>query len=66
MLTQIQVRSRLKAIERMRDDDEAAHSNVDALHRDVLRAIADGHPDAKKLAALALKTQGIDFSRWCA
>ena len=66
MITQAKVRRWLKHIENIKDDDEAAHSEEDALRREVLQAIADGHPDAVKLAALALVTQDIDFARWCA
>lgn len=47
-------------------DDEAAHSGEDALHRNVLQAIADGHPEPAALAAEALKSVQITFSRWCA
>lgn len=47
-------------------DDEAAHSLEDALYREVLEAIADGHPDSAALAAEALRTKGIEFCRWYA
>ena len=49
-----------------RSDPETAHSDEDALYRTVLQAIADGHPDAQRLAQAALQTQTGGFSRWCA
>ena len=56
-------------VERIRDlagDDESAHSAEDRLHQDVLRAISDGAPNAAELAAEVLKTEAIQFARWCA
>lgn len=50
----------------MAGDDEAAHSEEDKLHRDVLFAIALGAADPSELAAEALKTGAIEFARWCA
>lgn len=47
-------------------DDELAHSMEDALWEDVLRAIADGAPNAAELAKAALATKELDFARWCA
>jgi plasmid stability protein len=47
-------------------DDECAHAEEDRLHQSVLRAIANGHADPASLAAAALKTTDIDFSRWYA
>lgn len=61
-----EVRRRLGEIERKRHDDEAAHSMEDQLHQDVLTAIANGHPDARLLAGLALESGAIGFARWCA
>jgi len=55
------------AIEAKREDDETAHILEDALHQAVLRAIADGECDHPNLvAAAALQTNSISFSRWCA
>ena len=62
-----EVKQRVAAIAAEADDDEQAHSMEDELHQDVLRAIADKkckNPSA--CAAEALKTQDIDFARWCA
>lgn len=47
-------------------DDEVAHNMEDALHADVLQAIATGADNPEKLAAEALKTKDIEFNRWCA
>lgn len=52
-------------------DDEAAHSREDSLRADVLRAIAglNGGLTARQmreLARIALSTERIEFSRWCA
>lgn len=45
------------------EDPEAAHGNEKNLWRAVLASIADGAPNADKLAAAALKTTEIKF-RW--
>lgn len=47
-------------------DDESAHGMEDGLHQRVLRAVAAGHPDARILAAAALRTEAIEFCRWYA
>lgn len=47
-------------------DDEKAHGLDDGLRADVLRAIADGAPNAAELAAAALKTDDLGFVRYCA
>ena len=41
-----------------------AHAAEDALHQDVLAAIAAGAPNPAELAAAALATTEIKFSRW--
>lgn len=49
------------------DDDEVAHIREDKLYRTLLEAIAkDLCHDAQDLAKRALKTQDLDFHRWCA
>jgi hypothetical protein len=51
----------------MRGDPEAAHSAEDALYLRVLEKIARGEAmDPQKCAEIAIRTQGIDFPRWCA
>jgi hypothetical protein len=48
------------------DDDEQAHGLEDDMREAVLRAIMDGAENAKDLAEIALSTNEIKFSRWCA
>ncbi len=60
------VKKRVSEIDAIKDDDEAAHSREDSLWYSVLRAIANGSDFAKELAVEALKTEQIDFQRWCA
>ncbi len=57
---------RVAKIVGMAGDDEAAHGEEDALHEDVLKAIAAGALNPAELAAEALKTLEIEFSRWYA
>lgn len=40
------------------------HIVEDWLHREALRAVVDGHPDAHAIAAAALKTRELKFSRY--
>lgn len=48
-------------------DDESAHADEDSLYLAILRQVAADAPDPwKTLAAEALKTQEINFERWCA
>ena len=61
-----QVRNRVRHIDNIRSDDEAAHAEEDNLHEDVLQAIADRADNPAALAEEALKTKNIDFARWCA
>lgn len=61
-----QVRNRVRHIDNIRSDDEAAHAEEDTLHEDVLQAIADRADNPAALAEEALKTKNIDFARWCA
>lgn len=65
-LTVKDVRREVANIARMAGDDEGAHAAEDALHQEVLQAIAAGAADAPALARAALKTRDIEFSRWCA
>jgi hypothetical protein len=66
------VRERVEMIDHCRGDDETAHSEEDKLRRDVLTYIADGDwvesdPLAvRDIAREALRTERIDFARWCA
>ena len=56
-------------LEKMKEDDEAAHNYEDALRKRVLEDIASGAYSAKECAAFAketLRTKKVKFSRWCA
>ena len=61
-----EVKDRIKTIGDKAGDPECAHILEDTLYFDVLRAIADGVENPKKLAEIALKTKKIDFERWYA
>ena len=47
-------------------DPEAAHSLEDDTMRHILRLTAEGHPQARQLAAEMLTIAELDFPRWCA
>ncbi len=47
-------------------DDEGAHIEEDSLRNDILVAIAGGDANPVGLAMIALKTNDLNFSRWCA
>jgi hypothetical protein len=62
-----QVKKRVDYIRTIAGDDEAAHTEEDDLHMDVLKAIADGNcADPSAIAREALATGEIKFNRWCA
>lgn len=65
-MTLDEVHTRVARVYANRSDDEAAHAAEDDLHADVLKAIADGAPNASELAHEALRTKDISFNRWCA
>lgn len=44
--------------------DGAAHVLEDGLYLDVLKAIASGAPNPRKLAEAAIKSADLDISRW--
>lgn len=64
--TRDELHAAIDALEAVTADDEMAHSEEDRIHREVLEGIANGAPNPAGLAALALKTRELDFSRWCA
>ncbi len=64
MLTVKHIRKRIDEIRRVRKDPEVAHDAEDQLHKLVLREIANGHPQPKTIAEVALETTEIDFPRW--
>ncbi len=65
-----QVKKRVESIRyegMVKRDHEAAHCEEDHLRADLLRAIAAGEcADPAACAAEALKTEDMDFQRWCA
>lgn len=57
------VKARVSEIAAVITDDEQAHGREDELYLALLRHYAaNGCP----LAAEAIKTQALDFARWCA
>lgn len=58
------VQEQVALVRELSADDEAAHGIEDDLWEEVLQAIAEGHPQAQQLAAEAIKTRSIQFSRW--
>jgi len=61
------VRRNVELVRDMAGDDEAAHCQEDGLHHAVLLAISRGTAtDPAECARLALTTNEIKFSRWCA
>jgi len=50
----------------MSDDDESAHASEDELYARVLEVVAASNTHLAPLAAAALKTKEIRFSRWYA
>jgi hypothetical protein len=65
-MTEERALEELERIRAMAGDDEAAHGAEDEFRAAVLADIAGGAPNAAKLAAIALRTDEIDFARWCA
>jgi hypothetical protein len=65
-MTEERALEELDRIRAMAGDDEAAHVAEDAFRAAVLVDIASGAPNAAALAAIALRTEEIDFARWCA
>lgn len=61
-----EVQRRVVEISAVSYDDEKAHSEDDQLRADVLRAIANGAPNASELAAAVLRTDDLGFCRWYA
>lgn len=47
-------------------DNETAHMDEDNLYEAVLKEVVKGNPEARSMAAEALKTELIDFARYCA
>ena len=56
----------VKQIKGESGDFETAHSDEDKLYEAVLKEVVKGNPEARSMAAEALKTKLIDFARYCA
>jgi hypothetical protein len=56
----------VECIRALSDDDELAHALEDDLHFTVLQHVAKGGANSQELAAVAVTTEALDFSRWCA
>jgi len=66
-MTTKEVSARVQAIGEMTGDPERAHEEEDKLYKDVLNYLSVyAEHDLAMIAAEALKTQRIDFPRWCA
>lgn len=66
MLTPEKARKRVRKIQAMAGDPEAAHGAEDELWREALLAIRDGSKHPRTLAEIALETESIRFPRWMA
>lgn len=66
-MTVYDVELAVESIRAIAADDEEAHIREDNLYQQVLTAIAERRTDDPSgIAAAALKTRAIEFSRWCA
>lgn len=63
-MTVEEVRQRVVEIDEISDDGELAHRREDGLFCDVLKAIAEGAPDAAALARAALESRELVFDRY--
>lgn len=62
-MTKEDVQARIDHISANVSDDEHAHAKEDQLYLDLLTAMA---AEGDERAALAITTQALVFSRWCA
>ncbi len=67
IITPDDVRESVKALSAViQRDPGAAHSQEDALHLEVLKAISEDRCRQPRVcAALAASTEDIEFPRWC-
>lgn len=66
ILTIESVKRYVKFIESIMSDDERAHFHEDALHLSVLSFISENKCENAQLCCLeAIKTQDLEFARWC-
>lgn len=61
-----EVKKTVNDIEESVVDFEGAHELEDDLYEAVLKEVVSGNPEARSMAAEALKTKLIDFARYCA
>ncbi len=61
-----EIQYRIKAINEISHDDEAAHSLEDRLYEDFIKHVSKRKDKIGNMARQILATQEIDFSRWCA
>jgi len=66
MITVRKARAMVSKIASDSSDDETAHRLERKLRDQVLTAIAQGSPNARELAEIALSTNDIRFARWFA
>ncbi len=60
--------AKVEKIKQVQVDCEIAHHLEDELHVEVLKAICEAHSaaEAKAFAEIALKTESLNFVRYCA
>ena len=66
-MTLEEAKERVANLERIKSDDEAAHSAEDTLYIDFVYHVAEkGNDELSQIAKEILKSISIDFARWCA
>lgn len=61
------IREKIKQIEQISNDDEAAHSHEDALYSGFIESLSKHDykkKEIKEMAKLIMKTKKISFARW--
>jgi hypothetical protein len=67
MMTLTGIEERVRAIRERRRDPEEAHSLEGGLYADFIAFVASGEDGPiREMAQAILKTQEIEFPRWCA
>ena len=65
-MTLEEIKRRIERIKEKKHDNEMAHVHEDALREDFIKHIAKRKDKIGGLAREILKTNKINFSRWCA
>lgn len=61
------VKQQVAKIDAMKDDDESAYSAENGLRAEFIALVAEvGSPELAAMAREVLKTDEIEFGRWCA